>query len=142
MNALAALRCAIIAIVPLAGCAVTQGYPGAARPDGEISAIYFHSAGPITLSSMAVDGVSQRLFDAGFTVLPGKHTFSVVYNTDDSECSEHPCFVTPATGTCRGDFGAEAGREYIIDVVSGGYNASATIYSDNRRTVIGSGDCD
>jgi hypothetical protein len=80
---------------------------------------------------MTLDDKRKALSAAGYSALPGRHSYSVNYN------------LAPAvvSGTCSGDFTSEAGKEYIIDGVGVGESASVSVYTDGRRVLVTSGDC-
>lgn len=80
---------------------------------------------------MTLDGQRKGLSAAGYSTLPGRHTYRVNYNLAHAVVS----------GTCRGDFTSEARKEYIIDVVGAGDSASVSVFTDGRRVLVTSGDC-
>lgn len=111
-----------------AGCATVKTYPGPTRPDREVSTVFFHATPAVTLSAMTMDGKGKGR-SAGYSALPGRHSYRVNYH------------LRRGAGTCSGDFTSEAGKEYIIDVAGGGDSASVSVYTDNRRVLVASGDC-
>lgn len=114
-----------------AACSTIQTYSGPARPDQDVSKVYFHSGTGVTLSAMTVDGHAKPNLANGFTALPGSHTFSLRYDLERR--------VT--AGTCQGNFESAAGKEYIIDVIGGGSSPDVTVYTDGRHTMVGTADC-
>src|SRR6202521_4995645 len=114
-----------------AGCGRAKAYSGPKRPEGELSTVFFHASPAVSLSAMTFDGKRKALSAAGYSALSGRHSYSVNYNL------AHPV----GSGTCSGDFSSEAGKEYIIDVVSAGDSASVSVYTDGRRVLVTSGDC-
>jgi hypothetical protein len=114
-----------------AGCAKAKAYSGPERPDSELSTVFFHASPAVTLSAMTFDGNRKGLSQAGYSALPGRHSYGVNYSLARSRGS----------GTCSGDFTSEAGKEYIIDVAGAGDSASVSVYTDNRRVLVTSGDC-
>ena len=114
-----------------AGCGKAKAYSGPKRPDSELSSVFFHASPAVSLSAMTFDGKQKGLSAAGYSALPGRHSYSANYDLPHAVVS----------GTCSGDFASEAGKEYIIDVVGAGDSASVSVYTDGRRVLVTSGDC-
>ena len=114
-----------------AGCARAKAYPGPKRPASELSTVFFHASPAVSLSAMTFDGKRKALSAAGYSALPGRHSYSANYNLAHAVVS----------GTCSGDFTSEMGKEYIIDVVGVGDSASVSVYTDGRRVLVATGDC-
>jgi hypothetical protein len=113
------------------GCAKAKVYSGPKRPDRELSTVFFHASPAVSLSAMTFDGQGKSLSAAGYSTLPGQHSYRVKYDLARAVVS----------GTCSGDFTSEAGKEYIIDVVGAGDSASVSVFTDGRRVLVTSGDC-
>ena len=131
----------ICAAAALGSCVATKAYSGPKLSDEELSRIYFHSINPLDLSGRTVDGLQQKFFELGFDVLAGEHSYSLNYNFENRDCFDPPCTVVARSGSCSGNFKSEAGKEYTIDVISGSETASATVYTDANRTIVGKGSC-
>src|SRR5471030_1669899 len=114
-----------------AGCARAKAYHGPKRPERELSTVFFHASPAVSLSAMTFDGQRKALSAAGYSALPGRHSYRVNYALAHAVVS----------GTCSGDFASEAGKEYTIDVVGVGDSASVTVYTDERHVLVTSGDC-
>jgi len=121
----------VLLTVMTAGCAKAKAYSGPKRPDSELSSVFFHASPAVSLSAMTFDGERKALSKAGYSALPGRHSYRVNYALAHAVVS----------GTCSGDFASEAGKEYIIDVVGAGNAASVSVYTDGRRVLVTSGDC-
>lgn len=113
------------------GCAKAQTYPGPKRPDSELSTVFFHASPAVSLSAMTLDGKGKPLSAAGYSALPGRHSYRVRYDLARAVVA----------GSCDGDFMSEAGKEYIIDVVGAGDSVSVSVYTDERRKLVDSGTC-
>ena len=114
-----------------AGCAKARAYSGPKRPDSELSTVFFHASPAVSLSAMTLDGTRKALSAAGYSALPGRHTYRVNYNMARAVVS----------GTCSGEFTSEVGKEYIVDVVGVSDSASVSVFTDGRRVLVTSGDC-
>ena len=110
---------------------MAKAYSGPKRPENELSTVFFHASPAVSLSAMTFDGKRKTLSAAGYSALPGRHSYSVNYGLAHAVVS----------GTCSGDFTSEAGKEYIIDVVGAGDSASVSVYTDGRHVLVTSGDC-
>ena len=114
-----------------AGCARAKAYPGPKRPERELSTVFFQASPAVSLSAMTFDGKRKALSAAGYSALPGRHSYRASYQLAHAVVS----------GACSGDFTSEAGKEYIIDIVGAGDSASVSVYTDGRRVLVTSGDC-
>ena len=114
-----------------AGCSTAKAYSGPKRPERELSRVFFHASPAVSLSAMTFDNRRKPLSANGYDALPGRHSYSANYSLAHA--------LGP--GTCRGDFTSEAGKAYIIDVVGAGDTASVSVYTDERRVLVTSGDC-
>ena len=108
---------------PLAGC-TTRLYPGPTRPSAEVSTVSFVRSHPnLSISGIRVDDISGSSSSLGFSddfeILPGHHSVRFAFRIDaDSYCDarEHLCPGEVLEGSCSGDFTAEAGQGYAIQL--------------------------
>jgi len=131
---------ALLMSIASTGC-VTRLYKGPQRPDSEIATLTLVRPHPnMAYSAVSVDGEPTPSTLFGFTtdlqLAPGRHTLTFRVRFDqDSYCDarEHLCPSEGIDVSCRGEFTAERGKAYAVQIDS--YQAVVSAFIRPARTL-------
>lgn len=119
--------CALVVLFAIASSGCTAKlYKGPELPDSELATLTLVRPHPnMSYSAVNVDGESTSSTVWGFTtdleITPGPHTLAFRARFDqDSYCDarEHLCPSEGVNVSCRGEFVAERGRGYAVEIDS------------------------